>query len=216
MKKLISVLLTLAILTGCLTCAVSAREGAPDLRIAIASDLHYNQPREVIEGPEAGTIDDPLFWYANRRAAMEDESGFIIDAFLDKCAGDGYDYVLIAGDLADNGRALREEHEDVAAKLAAFEAKTGKQVFVIDGNHDIGNAPATDMHDFKEIYVSTPLETCEQRDIKGLYARARRGEIKDFTGISSPFETPLHPDLCIDTSVLPLEESVRQVVNLII
>lgn len=70
--------------------------------------------------------------------------------------------------------------------------------------------------DFREIYVSTPLETCEQRDVKGLYARARRGEIKDFTGISSPFETPLHPDLCIDTSVLPLEESVRQVVNLII
>ena len=70
--------------------------------------------------------------------------------------------------------------------------------------------------DFREIYVNTPLETCEQRDVKGLYARARRGEIKDFTGISSPFETPLHPDLCIDTSVLPLEESVRQVVNLII
>ena len=70
--------------------------------------------------------------------------------------------------------------------------------------------------DFREIYVSTPLETCEQRDVKGLYARARQGEIKDFTGISSPFETPLHPDLCIDTSVLPLEESVRQVVNLII
>ena len=70
--------------------------------------------------------------------------------------------------------------------------------------------------DFREIYVSTPLETCERRDVKGLYARARRGEIKDFTGISSPFETPLHPDLCIDTSVLPLEESVRQVVNLII
>ena len=153
MKKCLSILLCLAILLGYMTCAVSAADAAPDLRIAIASDLHYNLPREEIAGPESGTIDDPLFWYANRRAAMEDESGFIIDAFLDKCAADDYDYVLIAGDLADNGRSLREEHEAVAEKLAAFEKKTGKQVFVIDGNHDIGNKPATDMHDFKEIYA---------------------------------------------------------------
>lgn len=153
MKKCLSVFLTVLLVLGSITGAVSAKDAAPDLRIAIASDLHYNQPREEIAGPEIGTIDDPLFWYANRRAAMEDESGFIIDAFLDKCAEDDYDYVLIAGDLADNGRSLREEHEDVAAKLAAFEKKTGKSVFVIDGNHDIGNAPATDMRDFKEIYA---------------------------------------------------------------
>lgn len=69
--------------------------------------------------------------------------------------------------------------------------------------------------DFKEVYVSTPLEECERRDVKGLYARARRGEIKDFTGISSPFEEPLQPCLQLDTSCLTLEESVRQVVDLI-
>lgn len=70
--------------------------------------------------------------------------------------------------------------------------------------------------DFYEVYVSTPLEECERRDVKGLYARARRGEVKDFTGISAPFEVPEHPALCVDTSIQPLEESVRQVVNLII
>ena len=70
--------------------------------------------------------------------------------------------------------------------------------------------------DFLEIYVSTPLEVCERRDVKGLYARARRGELKDFTGISAPFEAPEHPALCIDTSRQPLETSVRQVLELII
>ena len=70
--------------------------------------------------------------------------------------------------------------------------------------------------DFKEVYVSTSLEECERRDVKGLYARARRGEVKDFTGISAPFEAPASPTLTIDTSVLPLEESVRRVVRLIL
>ncbi|MBP3512833.1 MAG: adenylyl-sulfate kinase [Prevotella sp.] len=70
--------------------------------------------------------------------------------------------------------------------------------------------------DFKEVYVSTPLEVCEQRDVKGLYARARRGEIKDFTGISAPFEAPAAPALELDTSRLSLEESVRRVVELIV
>ena len=70
--------------------------------------------------------------------------------------------------------------------------------------------------DFFEVYVSTPLEVCEQRDVKGLYARARRGEVKEFTGISAPFEPPTRPTLDIDTSRLSLEESVNAVTNLII
>ena len=70
--------------------------------------------------------------------------------------------------------------------------------------------------DFREVYVSTPLEVCEQRDVKGLYARARRGEIKDFTGVSAPFEVPEHPALTLDTSVLTLEESVNKVLELIL
>ena len=69
--------------------------------------------------------------------------------------------------------------------------------------------------DFKEVYVSTPLEECERRDVKGLYARARKGEVKEFTGISAPFEVPENPMLEIDTSCLSLEESVRRVVDMI-
>ena len=63
--------------------------------------------------------------------------------------------------------------------------------------------------DFVEVFVSTPLEECEKRDVKGLYAKARRGEIKNFTGISAPFEAPEHPDITLDTSKLPVEESVK-------
>ena len=66
--------------------------------------------------------------------------------------------------------------------------------------------------DFKEIYISTPLEECERRDVKGLYARARRGEVKNFTGISAPFEAPKHPALSLDTSRLSLEESVKRLI----
>lgn len=63
--------------------------------------------------------------------------------------------------------------------------------------------------DFVEVFVSTPLDECEKRDVKGLYAKARRGEIKNFTGISAPFEAPEHPDITLDTSKLPVEESVK-------
>ena len=63
--------------------------------------------------------------------------------------------------------------------------------------------------DFLEVYVSTPIEECERRDVKGLYAKARRGEIKEFPGISSPFEAPEHPFISIDTSRQSLADSVK-------
>ena len=69
---------------------------------------------------------------------------------------------------------------------------------------------------FLEIYVNTPIEECERRDVKGLYAKARKGEIKDFTGVSAPFEAPEHPALSLDTSVLSLEESVNRLLGLIL
>lgn len=70
--------------------------------------------------------------------------------------------------------------------------------------------------DFLEVYISTPIEECERRDVKGLYARARKGEVKNFTGISAPFEAPVSADIDIDTSKIPLEESVRTLTDLII
>ena len=69
--------------------------------------------------------------------------------------------------------------------------------------------------DFKEIFVATPLEECERRDVKGLYARARRGEVKNFTGISAPFEAPRNPALVLDTTDTPVEKSVGKVLALL-
>ncbi len=70
--------------------------------------------------------------------------------------------------------------------------------------------------DFIEIYINAPLEVCELRDTKGLYARARRGEIKDFTGITSPFEKPENVDIEIRTDLFTVEESVRKILEVIL
>ena len=66
---------------------------------------------------------------------------------------------------------------------------------------------------FMEIYVSTPLEECERRDVKGLYARARRGEIRNFTGIDDPYEPPEHPELTLDTRSVSVDQAVTTVLE---
>jgi len=65
---------------------------------------------------------------------------------------------------------------------------------------------------FVEVHVSTPLEVCERRDIKGLYRKARRGQLKHFTGIDDPYEAPRRPDLVLDTSDMTVEEAAGRVV----
>jgi adenylylsulfate kinase len=70
--------------------------------------------------------------------------------------------------------------------------------------------------DFIEIFLNPPLEVCEGRDPKGLYKKARAGIIKDFTGISAPFEAPENPDLEIDTSITSIKDSVDQIFQVII
>lgn len=67
--------------------------------------------------------------------------------------------------------------------------------------------------DFVLVHVSTPLEVCEARDRKGLYAKARAGQIPEFTGISAPYEEPPHAELTIDTSRITVGEAVEQVIE---
>jgi adenylylsulfate kinase len=66
---------------------------------------------------------------------------------------------------------------------------------------------------FVEIYVATPLDECERRDVKGLYARARRGDIRNFTGIDDPYEAPEHPELTLDTRALSVDQCVGRVLE---
>lgn len=69
---------------------------------------------------------------------------------------------------------------------------------------------------FIEVFVNAPLEICEQRDIKGLYAKARRGEIPDFTGINAPYEEPRNFDIEIRTDLLSISESLQKLLDFII
>jgi|TARA_B110000261_G_scaffold87107_1_gene99514 adenylylsulfate kinase len=69
---------------------------------------------------------------------------------------------------------------------------------------------------FIEVYINASVETCEGRDVKGLYQKARKGEIKDFTGISAPFEAPENPEIEINTAQLSIDESVQKVLNYIL
>ena len=68
---------------------------------------------------------------------------------------------------------------------------------------------------FIEIYVNTSIEECERRDVKGLYKKARKGEIKDMTGISAPYEAPINPDLEIITDDQPIEQSVKTILEFV-
>ncbi len=70
--------------------------------------------------------------------------------------------------------------------------------------------------DFVEVYVSTPIEECERRDVKGLYKKARAGEIKNFTGVSQPFEAPTNPAIDIDTSTLSMAESMEKLLAVVL
>ncbi len=69
--------------------------------------------------------------------------------------------------------------------------------------------------DFIEVFVDTPLHICEQRDVKGLYAKARKGEVKDFTGISAPFEAPSSPALVLQTEDIAIEASTAELLTFI-
>ena len=149
MKKVLSIILSVIMASSVLCVGVCAEE-KNDLSFAVASDLHYSAPEEELKK----TNDDPIFWHATRRCEMENETGLIIDEFLNQCAeSDDVEYVLISGDLANRGRSRPEDHLVIAQKLRDFEKKSGKEVYVINGNHDASNDQATTLARFKEIYA---------------------------------------------------------------
>jgi adenylyl-sulfate kinase len=100
----------------------------------------------------------------------------------------------VAGEVVKHGGTV------VVAAIAPYEAarEEARQLVETHGR-------------FVLVHLSTPLEVCEGRDVKGLYARARAGEIREFTGISDPYEPPARAEVVLDTSVVPLEESVRRI-----
>jgi adenylylsulfate kinase len=116
-----------------------------------------------------------------------------------------------AGDRVENIRRVGE-----MAKLFLEAGVIALTAFISPFRADRERVRSLVPHgDFLEIYCRCPLEVCERRDVKGLYKRARAGEIKDFTGISSPYEQPEDPELVVDTGNRPLEDCVAQVIQLL-
>ncbi len=167
MKKLISLFLVIAMIFSLsAVSAYAAEEDNGDIAFAVGSDLHFTFPEEELEW----FSDDPVYGHANRRAAMENESGPIIDQFLKQCAEDPFtQFVLISGDLTEDGKVVVDEHYAMAEKLKKFEEESGKQVYVVPGNHDIINREEendTPLKKFAEIYAEFGCDLAT--DIDGL------------------------------------------------
>lgn len=119
-------------------------------------------------------------------------------------------------DFSDEGRKENIRRISEVAKLMTDSGIVVFTAFISPFRKDrnfarelIGNA------DFIEIYVKCDIAVCEERDVKGLYSKARKGEINNFTGIDSPYEEPENPDLIIETSKVSIEESVEKIYEFI-
>ena len=100
--------------------------------------------------------------------------------------------------------ASRLAHHGVSVIAALISPSSASRAFV-----------RTLCHGFIEVHVSTPIDVCERRDVKGLYARARRGELRDFTGVDAPYETPGSPEVTVDTTHMSVEDAVALVMDAI-
>lgn len=168
LKKSLSIILSLTlVLCSCLVLTASAKNDSDEFGFAVASDTHYVHPVK-----QAGTTLADEGWvttFNSESESLTNQSGFIIDEFLKECAENPKcQFVLITGDLATHGRDYVSEHEAVAAKFRKFEKETGKQVYVINGNHDNAKDMPVDHKKFTENYhefgydeaLSTDEGTC--------------------------------------------------------
>lgn len=123
------------------------------------------------------------------------------------------------GLCSDLGFSVQDRSENIrriseAAKLLVESGVIVMTAFISPFQTDRQRARSIFPHgDFIEIFCDASLDVCEQRDVKGLYRRARSGEVREFTGISSPYDMPLNPELMIQTGELPLEDCVAQVIE---
>lgn len=136
----------------------------------------------------------------------------------------GYKVELIDGDIIRNyiskglGFSREDRFENIrrVSFLANILSRNGVIVIVavISPYRDMRKM-ARDMieADFIEVFVNAPVEVCKQRDVKGMYKKAERGEIKGFTGVDDPYEPPENPDVECKTDVEPIEESTKKIID---
>ena len=117
-------------------------------------------------------------------------------------------------DFSEKGRTENIRRISEVSKLMMESGLIVLTAFISPFNKDREEArKLISNYDFIEIYCKATLETCEARDVKGLYKRARAGEIKNYTGIDSPYEKPENPEIVIDTDQQSLEESVSKILD---
>lgn len=135
----------------------------------------------------------------------------------------GYSVELLDGDIIrqhlTKGLGYSKEDRDENIRRIGFVAQLLTRngvivlVAVISPYREIREEVKKRIRDFIEVYVNAPLEVCEQRDPKGLYKKARAGEIRNFTGIDDPYEPPLHPDVECRTAEETVEDCIQKVLQ---
>lgn len=144
----ISLLLSMVLFAG-------AAPSEQDLKVAVASDIHYRPPEALTPMAETHYLPgDPVFHHANTKGMLTYEADAVIDEFLAKTEASGVEFLLIPGDLSEDG--FWEEHRGIAKKLRDFQARSGIQVFVLPGNHDIRTSDSRNrlnLSDFLDVYA---------------------------------------------------------------
>jgi sulfate adenylyltransferase len=148
----------------------------------------------------------------------------VADALVAQLEGEGRPVTVLDGDVVrthlSSELTFSREHRDLNIRRIGWVAGEivrhgGTVVVAAIAPYEDARVEARTLVEkhgrFVLVHLSTPLEVCEQRDVKGLYARARAGEITGFTGVSDPYEPPARAEVVLDTSVIPLEESVSRI-----
>ena len=145
----------------------------------------------------------------------------IADRLFDILKDRGYRAERLDGDVVrqdltrDLGFSRADREENIRRVTFVAKLLTRNEIFVlcsfVSPYREMRDRARRAVGSFLEVYVKCPLEVCIERDVKGMYRKARAGEIKEFTGVSDPYEEPLRPDLVLETDKEPLDRSVDRV-----
>lgn len=195
------------------------------MHMTAARDIHWHQTqveradRQALNGHRSIVL-----WFTGLSGAGKSTLAHAVEARLHESGCRTY---VLDGDnvrhglCADLGFSMADRSENIrrigeVARLFVDSGAVVLTAFISPFREDRARARAMmPAEDFIEIFCRCELSVCEQRDVKGLYAKARQGAIREFTGISSPYERPESPELVVDTGSLPLEDCVGQVIALL-
>jgi bifunctional enzyme CysN/CysC len=204
---------------------IVSMEGYPDQREALtvkSTNITSVEHRVTAESRlQRNGHGGGVLWLTGLSGAGKSTLAMVVEQHLFK---KGFHVYVLDGDNVRRGLnsnlgfspADRAENIRRIGEVAALFANSGIiciSAFISPYQSDRDRARTAAGDDFHEIYVKADLDTCEQRDPKGLYRKARAGEIQDFTGISAPYEEPVAPELIVDTADHTIDECVQQIVD---